>query len=82
MLEKKQLQSTAGSTSLLVLVLQVVVDEQDAEAAALRDYLPVSFGETLTVGLLTCDHSDVIEHTSSNACVRVVVKTQLITATC
>jgi hypothetical protein len=25
-------------------VLQVVVEEQDAEAAALRDYLPVAFG--------------------------------------
>jgi hypothetical protein len=25
-------------------MLQVVVEEQDAEAAALRDYLPVAFG--------------------------------------
>lgn len=28
----------------VVTVLQVVVEEQDAEAAALRDYLPVAFG--------------------------------------
>jgi hypothetical protein len=45
MLKEEQLQCITGSASLLLLVLQVVVDEQDAEAAALRDYLPVAFGE-------------------------------------